>query len=67
MRSNKGYTVVEMLFVLIALAIVPVGWIANIVQMVNHIDEPLNAHEILRMVGVPVFPLGVVLGWIGIF
>ena len=69
MRSKlqKGYTAMEMLIVLIIIATVPFGWAANIFQLVHHIDDPLNAHEILRFIGVLVFPLGVMLGWIGCF
>jgi prepilin-type N-terminal cleavage/methylation domain-containing protein len=67
MNKQKGFTITELLVVLVVICIVPVGWIANIVQMWHNIDGALTAREILRMVGIPVFPLGVVLGWIGIF
>lgn len=41
-----------------------VGWIANIVQV---LDMPYSTAFFIKMMGLFFAPLGVVLGWIGIF
>jgi hypothetical protein len=56
------------LFILIWLTLAIVcayGWIHNIVVVVHHINEPISGMFILRVAGIPVAPLGVVLGYIG--
>jgi len=39
------------------------GWIANIVKLIEHIHDPITMMEIVRVVGVPVAPLGAILGF----
>jgi len=36
----------------------------NIIHIIAHINEPLTALEVFRMVGVLVAPLGVILGYL---
>lgn len=40
-----------------------VGWVLNIAKIVGTINDPLTAMLLLRVFGVPFFPLGCVLGW----
>lgn len=40
------------------------GWIANIVKLVGAINDPITAMFILRCVGIPAGPLGVILGFL---
>ena len=42
------------------------GWFGNIYKLTKYdIDVPLKA-EVLRLVGVPVFPMGIILGYMDI-
>lgn len=43
-----------------------IGYIANIVQLVEHGNE-VGGMFILKLVGIFFGPLGVILGWMGIF
>lgn len=43
-----------------------IGWIANIVQLVMHMNDPLTT-MIVKMVGTLVAPLGAILGYVGMF
>lgn len=55
-----------MLTVVIAIT----GWVANIVQIVQAPSMPLAEQSVmffLKVIGILAAPLGVVLGWIGIF
>ncbi len=40
-----------------------IGWVLNIVKMVSHLQDPITAMEILRMIGIVVAPMGAVLGF----
>lgn len=40
------------------------GWISNVVKLFGAATEPLTAMFIIRCLGVPVAPLGVVLGYL---
>lgn len=60
--NQRGFTVVEVLFVVVAMAAVG-GWIANIVKLAGMCCEA-SGWLILRGVGVAVVPLGVVLGFL---
>ena len=56
------------LFILIWLMLVIVcgyGWIRNIVVVARHVNDPITGMFILRIVGIPAAPVGVVLGYIG--
>ena len=43
-----------------------IGWIANIVQVVETLKAPITGLFILKCVGIVLAPLGSVLGWLGI-
>jgi hypothetical protein len=40
------------------------SWIANIVKLVGLIGADITTEFVLRIVGVPFAPLGVVMGWL---
>ncbi len=61
--KQKGFTIVEVVFVVIALASI-YGYIANIVKMVHALSDVLTGMEVARMIGIVVAPLGVVLGYL---
>ncbi len=44
-----------------------IGWVSNIVQIVQNIYDPLTALFIAKCAGVFFFPLGSILGIIGWF
>lgn len=50
------------LFVLLYLTAL-VSWVVNIVKFVGMLGGEVTAMFIARIVGMPFFPLGVVLGW----
>ena len=41
-----------------------IGWVLNIVAVVHAIGGPVTTMFIARIVGIPVFILGAVLGWV---
>ncbi len=64
MKSNqKGFTAAELIWVILLIAAAG-GWAVNIYKLVHHINDPMTALELLRMVGTIVVPLGVVLGYL---
>jgi hypothetical protein len=48
---------------LAVLAFLAIGWVINVVKIVNHIDDALTMMMLLRAVGVIAFPLGGIVGW----
>jgi len=40
------------------------GWIMNVYEIAQSSGEPLNGLFILRLIGVPVVPLGALLGFV---
>lgn len=66
MKYQKGFTISEMLILLI-LPIILLGvggWVANIYKLVQIISDPVTGMFILRAVGIFVAPLGAILGFI---
>jgi len=47
-----------------AVALVIYGWIANIVGIISAIGDPISLLLILRAIGVFIFPLGSILGFV---
>lgn len=41
-----------------------IGWVLNIVAVVHGISGPLTTMMVARLVGIPVFILGAILGWV---
>lgn len=63
MRRHVGFTVSYITFLIIA-SIGIWGWIWNIVKIINIGLNPITGMIILRVIGIPLAPLGVVLGYL---
>jgi hypothetical protein len=50
-------------WMLVVLAVM-VGWVMNIVTLVQHVNDPVTIMTALRVVGIFVAPLGGVLGYL---
>lgn len=50
-------------WVALSLALV-VGWVNNIIQLVGIINDPVTGMLILRICGIPLVPLGAILGFL---
>lgn len=69
MKNNKGFTIIELVFVLAIIALVllgPVGWIKNLSKLANCDFEAPYKTEVIRAVGVPIVPVGVIAGYMDI-
>lgn len=73
MSKRKGFTLIELLVVLVLcpvvlgmIFVVPVGYVLNVVALVQCDFEPSYKAEIIHGIGIVVIPVGVVVGWIGI-
>lgn len=44
-----------------------VGYIANIVQLVQNYDHTITIQFAIKLVGILAAPVGSIMGWIGIF
>lgn len=62
MQKQKGFTVVELMIVLIAV-VSAVGWIWNIIKIIATVADPITGLFLVRCVGVIVAPLGVIVGY----
>jgi len=65
--TEKGFTAVELLIALVALAIIPAclyGWAHNLITLYHSTFAPMTGQIVMRIVGVFVAPLGVVLGYL---
>ena len=40
------------------------GYIGNIIEIANIINDPISGMLLLRLVGIVVAPLGAILGWL---
>ncbi len=49
---------------IITLSVLAVGWVFNLMNIWHSIDAPMTAKFILRCIGVFVFPVGGILGYI---
>ncbi len=62
MKKQSGFTSTE-LFLVILIPIITVGWVWNIIKLLNVLDDPFSAKIVLRMLGIPLFPLGAIIGY----
>ena len=62
MKKQKGYTSVELVVGVFVLAAI-VGWVMNIVEVVQTVSDPITGMFILRCFGIIAAPLGAVLGY----
>ena len=63
MRNQDGYTVVELVWVVVVLAGI-IGWVINIVKLVGMIGADISAELVIRAVGIFFAPLGAVMGYL---
>lgn len=62
MKKQAGFTFTELLLVII-IPFLAVGWIWNIIKLFNVLDDPFSAKIVLRMLGIPLFILGAIIGY----
>lgn len=61
MRVKTGITLILVYLVLALLC--AIGWVFNIVHFVHALSGPFDVHQIVRLVGIPIFIIGIILGW----
>lgn len=66
MNKQSGYTLPEVMIVvwLLAIAAGGIGWIWNIVKLCAMTFDPLTGLLVVRAIGIIVFPVGMVVGYI---
>lgn len=64
MHKQKGFTLLELIWVIIFF-LGAGGWIGNIVKLVGmNFSDPITVELVLRAIGVPMVPLGIVMGFL---
>jgi hypothetical protein len=67
MQKRKGFTLAGMTIVVFILVILPAcvyGWIENIVKLIHLSLDTLTVELLVRIIGILVFPVGIVMGFI---
>jgi hypothetical protein len=64
MNKQKGNGLVATLIVLLLWAAAIGGYIANVVKIVDVINDPVTPMLILRAIGVIALPLGAIMGYL---
>ena len=57
-RTTAGYAVI-LLWVAVS-----IGWVMNIIQLIQTADNGITGMYLLKIVGIFLAPLGALLGWI---
>ena len=68
--NKNGFTLIELIIVIAVIVgggMVAFGWIHNIIMLTTCNLNPVTMEPIMRVVGIPFVPLGVVMGFIGHF
>lgn len=60
MRVFVGFWIVWALVPIVG----AIGYIANIITLINHLSDPVNLLMVLRVIGIFAFPLGALLGFL---
>jgi prepilin-type N-terminal cleavage/methylation domain-containing protein len=63
MRRQLGYTLLELIMA-ITIIVFGTGWVMNIFKLATGELEVASTLFALRVVGIPLFPLGVVMGFL---
>lgn len=58
MRVYLGFGLVSVSLMVVG----AIGYIANIITLINHLSDPVNLLMVLRIIGIFAFPLGAILG-----
>ena len=63
-KKQKGFTLWELTWVIVFF-LGAGGWVANIVKLFGYnFDQSLTIGMIMRIVGIPIVPLGAVMGYL---
>jgi hypothetical protein len=62
MKKQLGFTSTDLSLVII-ITVITVGWVWNIIKLFNVLDDPFSARIVLRMLGIPLFILGAIIGY----
>ncbi len=62
MKRQLGFTFTDLSLVII-ITVITVGWVWNIIKLFNVLDDPFSARIVLRMLGIPLFILGAIIGY----
>ena len=62
-NNQQGHAVIALVFILLWVAAI-IGWVFNILEIVNTVNLPINGMFILRCVGIVIAPLGAILGYV---
>lgn len=65
--ENLFSKIIEKISNFILIGILITGYIANLNAVYNHWSDPLSLGILAEFIGVIIFPLGIVTGWIHIF
>lgn len=63
MKKQKGYALAVVLIYAFVVIAGLVGWVMNIVDVVNSDFDPITGMLVVRIVGIFIPPLGAVLGY----
>lgn len=65
LRKIRNGSIASLIFVVSVYITIIVGWILNIYQLVHM--SGLTGYLVVKIIGIFLFPLGAVLGYIGLF
>ncbi len=59
-----GDKAIAAIFIITLLAVSAAGWVMNITALVRlGMDQALTVEGVLRILGIPIAPIGIVMGW----
>jgi hypothetical protein len=67
MNRQRGYTLTELLISLFFVVVViggGIGWVWNIIKLVGMGLDPITGLLIVRAIGIFVFPVGMIVGYV---
>jgi len=62
MKRQLGFTFTDLSLVII-ITVITIGWVWNIIKLFNVLDDPFSAKIVLRMIGIPIFIIGAIIGY----
>ena len=62
LKSTETMRAFPIIIWLVFLVTAAYGWFANIIKLVDMMSDPVTGEMVLRIVGIPFGPLGVVMG-----
>jgi Na+/melibiose symporter-like transporter len=63
-NKQRGYAVAIFLTGVVCVAASVIGWIANIAKLLDAGFDPITGESVVRIIGVFVFPIGIVMGYL---